>query len=80
MVFTYYHYSRIQIPLSAKKGSNVTSSAIVALNVFLDSLNLPKQGLSGLKGIFFGMILKLNNLARKRQKIQNIDFRDSPAY
>ena len=30
----------------------VTSSAIVVLSAFLDSPNLPKEGLSGLKGNF----------------------------
>ena len=30
----------------------VTSSAIVGLTAFLDSPNLPKEGLSGLKGKF----------------------------
>ena len=33
-----------------KKRLEVTSSAIVVLTGFLDSPNLPKEGLSGLKG------------------------------
>ena len=35
-----------------KKRLEVTSSAIVVLTAFLDSPNLPKEGLSGLKGKF----------------------------
>ena len=35
-----------------KKRLEVTSSAIVVLTAFLDSPNLPKEGLSGLKGNF----------------------------
>ena len=34
------------------KRLEVTSSAIVVLTAFLDSPNLPKEGLSGLKGKF----------------------------
>ena len=40
----------------------VTSSAIVVLTAFLDSLNLPKEGLSGLKGNFLGVMPKLDNI------------------
>ena len=35
-----------------KKRLEVTSSATVVLTAFLDSPNLPKEGLSGLKGKF----------------------------
>ena len=35
-----------------KERLEVTSSAIVVLTAFLDSPNLPKEGLSGLKGKF----------------------------
>ena len=35
-----------------QKRLEVTSSAIVVLTAFLDSPNLPKEGLSGLKGKF----------------------------
>ena len=35
-----------------QKSLEVTSSAIVVLTAFLDSTNLPKEGLSGLKGKF----------------------------
>ena len=45
-------YSRTQIVVSAQKRFEVTSSAIVVLTAFLDSPNLPKEGLSGLKGKF----------------------------
>ena len=37
----------------AKKRLEVTSPAIVVLNAFLDSSNLPKEGLSGLLWKFF---------------------------
>ena len=37
----------------AKKGLEVTSPAIVVLNAFLDSSDLPKEGLSGLLWKFF---------------------------
>ena len=37
----------------AKKRLEVTSSAIVVLNAFLDSSDLPKEGLSGLLWKFF---------------------------
>ena len=36
----------------SKKKLEVTSSAIDVLTAFLDSPNLPKEGLSGLKGKF----------------------------
>ena len=50
---TYFNYSRTQIAVSAKKKRlEVTSSAIVVLTIFFDSPNLPKEGLSGLKGKF----------------------------
>ena len=38
--------------LSAHSLKEVTSSAIVVLTAFLDFPNLPKEGLSGLKGKF----------------------------
>ena len=49
-----YVYSRTQVVVSAQKRLEVTSSAIhvVVLSAFLDSPNLPKEGLSGLKGKF----------------------------
>ena len=45
-------YSRTQIAVSAQKRLEVKASAIVVLTGFLDSPNLPKEGLSGLKGNF----------------------------
>ena len=45
-------YSKTQIAVSAKKWLEVTSSAIVVLTAFLDSPNLPKESLSGLKRKF----------------------------
>ena len=50
LCFAFFHYSRSQIAVSAQKMLEVTSSAIVVLIAFLDSPNLPKEGLSGLKG------------------------------
>ena len=41
----------------AKKRLEVTSPAIVVLNAFLDSSDLPKEGLSGLLWKFFGVML-----------------------
>ena len=45
-------YSRTLIAVSAQKRLEVKSSAIVVLTALLDSPNLPKEGLSGLKGKF----------------------------
>ena len=49
-----FYYFKTQIAVSAKKMKRleVTSSAIVVLTAFLDSPNLPKEGLSELKGKF----------------------------
>ena len=44
--------SRTQLLYLPKKRLEVTSFAIVVLTAFLDSPNLPKEGLSGLKGKF----------------------------
>ena len=41
----------------AKKRLEVTSPAIVVLNAFLDSSDLPNEGLSGLLWKFFGVML-----------------------
>ena len=43
-------FSRTQIAVYAQKRLEMTSSAIVVLTAFLDSPNLPKEGLSGVKG------------------------------
>ena len=40
-----------------KKRLEVTSPAIVVLNAFLDSSDLPKEGLSGLLWKFFWLML-----------------------
>ena len=48
----YCHYPGSQKYL-AKKRLEVTSPAIVVLNAFLDSSDLPKEGLSGLLWNFF---------------------------
>ena len=40
----------------------MTSSAIVVLTAFLDSPNLPKEGLNGLKGNFLGVIPKFDHI------------------
>ena len=45
-----------------KKSLEVTSSAIVVLTAFLDSPNFPKEGLSGLKGKFLGVIPQFDNI------------------
>ena len=46
-------YPGSQKSLSRKKRLEVTSPAIVVLNAFLDSSDLPKEGLSGLLWKFF---------------------------
>ena len=46
-------YPGSQKSLSRKKRLEVTSPAIVVLNAFLDSSDLPKEGLSGLLWNFF---------------------------
>ena len=48
-----YTYPGSQRSLSRKKRLEVTSPAIVVLNAFLDSSDLPKEGLSGLLWKFF---------------------------
>ena len=52
-----YKYPGSQKSLSRKKKLEVTSPAIVVLNAFLDSSDLPKEGLSGLLWKFFGVML-----------------------
>ena len=47
------YYTGSQKSLSRKKRMEVTSPAIVVLNAFLDSSDLPKEGLSGLLWKFF---------------------------
>ena len=46
------HPAPAALTLEPKKLLEVTSSAIVVLTAFLDSPNLPKKGLSVLKGKF----------------------------
>ena len=46
-----------KVSISQKKRLEVTSPAIVVLNAFLDSSDLPKEGLSGLLWNFFGVML-----------------------
>ena len=48
----YYHTLEPKLLYVPQKRLEVTSSATVVLTAFLDSPNLPKEGLSGLKGKF----------------------------
>ena len=55
-------YFRTQIAVFAQKKVGGDIFCIVVLTPFLDSPNLPKEGLSGLKGNFLGVIPKFDNI------------------